>query len=146
MDKIDVEKLLLAGSPVFFPLTGYSMSPLFAGGRDKVVVVPIPNGYRFKRYDVVLYRRENSKLVLHRVYKVNANGIYLVGDNQSEIEGPLPEKQMRGIMTEAIRKGRKFSVNNFWYKCYSSLWMLIRPIRPAVLRILLKAKHKLKDS
>lgn len=144
MEKLDVEKMLLSGAPVFIPLTGYSMFPLFAGGRDKVYVEPIPEGYEFKRLDVVLYRREGSKLVLHRVYKVTEEGLFLVGDNQIEIEGPLPFKQARGIMTAALRKGKKFYVTSPLYRMYSFIWMTIRPIRPVVIKVLMRIKHPLK--
>lgn len=140
MAAIDVEKLLLAGSPVTFPLTGLSMFPLFVGGRDRITVVPIPEGHKFKRLQVVLYRRPGDKLVMHRIYKVKPEGLYLVGDHQTEIEGPLSTDQVRGIMTEAIRKGKKITTKDFTYRLYSFVWMLIRPFRFKALRILLKIK------
>ena len=130
MEKIDVEMKLLSGQSVLIPLTGTSMCPLFVGGRDLLHIALIPIEYKFKRLDIILYRRKDSILVLHRVYKVRKEGLYMVGDNQTEIEGPLPYSQVRGIMTEAIRKGKKITVRDFPYKLYSWFWMLVRPLRP----------------
>ncbi len=144
MAKLDVEKTLMAGLPVTFPLTGMSMNPLFMGGRDYITAEPVPEGYKFKRLDVVLYRREGSVLVLHRIYKVKPEGLYLVGDHQKEIEGPLPYKQVRGIMTSAIRKGKTLTLNEKWYKLYSWGWMLIRPFRLPILNLYVKIKLKVK--
>lgn len=144
MAKLDVEKMLIDGIPVTVPLSGMSMTPLFMGGRDFINVEPIPEGYKFKRLDVILYRREGSVLVLHRIYKVKPEGLYLVGDHQTEIEGPLPYSQVRGIMTGAIRKGKQLTLNEKWYKLYSHGWMLIRPFRLPILNLYIKIKLKVK--
>lgn len=69
---------------------GYSMYPLFVPGRDYAVITHIEPD-KLKKGDVVLYRRHDNTgiLVLHRICRIDKNGFYMVGDNQSEIEGPL---------------------------------------------------------
>lgn len=127
--KQDIEALLLQGSAVQFKPQGYSMYPLFVPGRDQAVVAPVDPG-RLKRGDVVLYRRDESILVLHRIWKHTGDQFYLVGDNQKEIEGPLRPDQMRGILVEIIRNGKRFSVKNPIYRILSALWLRLRPLRP----------------
>ena len=127
--KQDIEDLLLQGRAVQFKPQGYSMYPLFIPGRDQAVVVPVDLG-RLKRGDVVLYRRDESILVLHRIWKRRGDQFYLVGDNQKEIEGPLRQDQMRGILVEIIRNGKQFSVENPIYRILSTLWLRLRPLRP----------------
>lgn len=125
----DIETLLLQGNTVQFSPQGYSMYPLFVPGRDQAVVAPIGTK-KIKRGDVVLYRRDGSILVLHRIWKCKGDGFFLVGDNQKEIEGPLRSDQMRGVLVEIIRKNRHFSVDNPTYRFLAALWLLLRPIRP----------------
>ena len=127
--KQDIEALLLQGRAVQFKPQGYSMYPLFIPGRDQAVVTPVDPAL-LKRGDVVLYRRDESRLVLHRIWKHRGDQFYLVGDNQKEIEGPLRPDQMRGILVEIIRNGRKFSVKNPIYRILSAFWLRLRPLRP----------------
>lgn len=143
-EKIDIEELLRQGKTVQLKPMGSSMCPLITPGRDEAVIAPIANS-RPKRGDVVLYRRVESILVLHRIWKCKKDGYYMVGDNQCEIEGPLSGEQIKGIMIAVVRKGRRISVKNLWYRLGSGLWLLMRPIRPAVSKvvwgILRKVRH-----
>lgn len=127
--KIDIEQLLKDGHPIQIKPQGYSMYPLFVPGRDEAIIEPVqPEDLR--RNDVALYRRDESILVLHRILKVTTDGFYLVGDNQSEIEGPLRPDQFRGRLTTVIRNGHTISVHNPIYRLLTSLWLFLRPVRP----------------
>lgn len=70
---------------------GISMLPLIRPAQDKVVLI---EPLSIKKQDIVLYRRNDGKFVLHRVMYIK-NGEYLMcGDNQSSLE--------RGIRIENI--------------------------------------------
>lgn len=146
--KQDIEKLLALGNAVQFKPQGYSMYPLFVPGRDEAVVAPV-GANRLKRGDVVLYRRDKSILVLHRIWKRKGDLFYLVGDNQREIEGPLRPDQIKGILVQVIRKGRQFSAGNIIYRTLAGIWLWLRPMRPFLSHIvagckrILGSKHKL---
>lgn len=131
----DIEQILLQGNNIQIKPQGYSMYPVIVPGRDEAVVEPAEDS-KLKRGDVVLYRRvaENAEhiLVLHRIWKVKPEGIYLVGDNQKEIEGPLMRSQIKGIMAGMYRKGKYISVRNPWYRLLTGGWLILRPIRPIV--------------
>lgn len=131
VEKKDVEALLIAGETVQFKPSGYSMYPLLVPGRDEVVVAPVGE-HRLRRGDVVLYRRKDSILVWHRIWKVKEDGFYLVGDNQKEIEGPLEREQILGITKGMIRKGKYFSYDKTSYRMAAGLWLFLRPLRPAI--------------
>lgn len=133
----DIEKLLKEGNCIRFKPQGYSMYPVLVPGRDEVIVAPIEDGQALKRGQVVLYRRYKSNgekdiLVLHRIWKINEQGIYLVGDNQKEVEGPLQTTQMLGIATTIYRKGCEISTDNFWYRLFIGIWLFLRPVRPVI--------------
>ncbi len=128
--KIDIEQLLREGKMIQTAVNGYSMYPTLVPGRDSVVIEPLDG--RPGRGDVVLYRRDGGILVLHRVWKAGPDGYYMVGDNQTQVEGPLREDQLRGKMVAFVRKGRQCAVRSVPYRLYAALWLRMRPIRHKV--------------
>lgn len=139
-NKVDIEALLASGESVQFAPQGWSMYPLIVYGRDQVIVAPA-DGHKLRRGDVALYRRDGSVLVLHRVWRVSADGIWFVGDNQKAVEGPLRPDQVRGVMTAVLRKGKYISVTDASYRFLSGLWLLARPLRPVLSKIAAFLKH-----
>ena len=132
---VDLEALLAEGKRIQIHPEGFSMYPLLVPGRDEVILEKT-DPKTAKRGDVLLYRRKEGILVLHRVYRHDDTGFYMVGDHQKEIEGPLFEEQIRGKMTAFIRCGRPVSVKNPWYVIYSRLWLFLRPFRPAIEQVI----------
>ena len=101
----DIEQLLKNGSAVKLKPQGYSMYPLFLPGRDEAVIEHcVPS--ELHRGDVILYRRVQGILVLHRICRITRDGFYLVGDNQTEVEGPLSPEQIHGKLTGVVRNGK----------------------------------------
>lgn len=130
----DVEQLLKEGNIIKIQPQGYSMYPLFIPGRDEALIEQVPC-QKLRRGDVVLYRRDHGILVIHRICRIDDNGFYMVGDNQSEIEGPLRPDQIRGRMIGFIRNEKKYSVKNPIYRFFSGLWLILLPLRPFCFRI-----------
>ena len=128
---VDIERLLAQGQSIQIQPQGYSMYPMFVPGRDSAVIEQA-DASRLKRSDVVLYRRESGILVLHRICRIREDGFYFVGDNQSEVEGPLRGSQIKGILSGFIRNGKYISVRNPLYRIASRLWLFLRPLRPAL--------------
>ena len=65
----DIEQLLKNGSAVKLKPQGYSMYPLFLPGRDEAVIEHcVPS--ELHRGDVILYRRVQGILVLHRICRI----------------------------------------------------------------------------
>ena len=135
----DIEKLLKEGNNLNIKPQGYSMYPVLIPGRDEAIIEPV-KGKKLRRGDVVLYRRDKNVenggiLVLHRIWKVKTDGIYLVGDNQKEIEGPLRQDQMKGIMVGMNRKGKYIPVTNPVYRVATGGWLMLRPVRPYIAKV-----------
>ena len=105
------------------------MYPLFIPGRDEAVIAPC-RAETLHRGDVVLYRRDQSILVLHRIWKIRKDGFYMVGDNQTVIEGPLRPDQIRGKLIACCRNGREFSTRNPFCRMLTGFWLAFRPFRP----------------
>ena len=132
--QIDLEQLLKDGNIIRIHPQGYSMYPLFLPGRDEALIESVCAD-ACKKNDVVLYRRDHSILVLHRICRIAPEGIYMVGDNQSEVEGPLRPDQIRGKLVGFVRNGKNFSVKNPLYRFLSFLWLTMLPIRPVCFRL-----------
>ena len=144
MERVDIEKLLQDGNAICIKPQGYSMYPVLVPGRDEVIIEPVA-GKKLRRGDVVLYRRkagtEDGILVLHRIWRVKPDGFYLVGDNQSEIEGPLLAEQIKGIMVAMNRKGNYIPVVNPVYRVLTGIWLWLRPLRPVISKTVAAVKR-----
>lgn len=129
----EIEPLLKAGACIQIYPQGYSMYPFIDPRRDEVVLAGIEEGSALRRGDVVLYRRENGMLVLHRIYKIGQDGLYLLGDHQTAIEGPVRREQVKGKMTGMVRDGRYMDVGNPGYWMLSVVWLWLRPARRVIM-------------
>ncbi len=78
---------------------------------------------------------------MHRIWRARPDGYYMVGDNQTEIEGPLQREQIRGILIGVEHKGKYFSVRNPLYRCLAWLWLVLRPVRTPISRAAYVVKH-----
>ncbi len=131
--KADVVKMLGEGLSVRIFPEGYSMYPMFVPGRDEAVIGGV-DPKKLRRGAVVLYRRESGILVLHRILRKGKEGFFMVGDNQTQVEGPLQESQIKGVLLAFVRKGRYIPVSHPVYVLASHLWLLLRPVRNPIMQ------------
>lgn len=127
------ESYLKQGKQLQIAPTGDSMYPFLLNGRDQVVL-SLPTR-ACKRGDICLFRRENGLYIVHRVHHRNQKGIYMVGDHQVSLEGPLKEEQIVAVAVAIVRKGHRIDVNNKQYLFLVQVWFLLRPLRPAIITI-----------
>ena len=121
-----MQEQLALGQSVQFTPQGISMKPMIQGGRDQVILSPLPE--RLKKYDLPLYRREDGHFVLHRIVKVGET-YTCIGDHQLVFETGVRREWMIALATGFIRKGKYHSTDSFGYKVYCRLWHWTRPIR-----------------
>ncbi len=131
------ERLAREGAVQFTP-NGISMRPMLEGGRDPVILVPLPE--KLKKYDLPLYQRENGQYVLHRIVKVGES-YTCIGDNQFVAEPGLRREQMIALVSRFVRKGREYSVDSLRYRIYCRFWHFSRPIRHFFRRVLGRIKR-----
>ena len=81
---------------------------------------------------MALYRRSSGILVIHRIFRHDADGFYFVGDNQTAVEGPIKAEQIIGVMTVLERNGRSISTDSIIYRAVCMIWLWMRPIRRPV--------------
>lgn len=117
------------------PVTGNSMWPMLAGGRDMVRLSRLDR--RVRPGDVVLYQRADGSHVLHRVIRAEASGgCVCCGDNQWERE-QVPEERMIAYVTAFCRKGCwRETAQSRSYRLYAWLWVTAFPARRSLLKLL----------
>ena len=137
-------ELLAQGKEVSLTITGNSMAPFMAHGRDEIMISP-PDGC-WKKGDMGFFRRINGQYVMHRVCRVDdAGNCFFVGDAQQSIEGPVRPEQIFGKITKVKRKGKWIGPGDFWWEFFEHVWINIIPLRPIcrkIYGILWKIKKK----
>ena len=87
-----LRELAEEGRVVSMLIAGSSMSPFLCHNRDYIYFTKPDRELR--RGDMVFYQRDTGQYVMHRIYKRKKDGYYMVGDAQTQIEGPLRRDQI----------------------------------------------------
>lgn len=124
--------IIKSGKDVSVTVTGSSMAPFLAHLRDSIIVSPPPR--QFHRGDMVFFQRQDSSYVMHRIHHLKEGKLYLVGDNQTEIEGPIDPEQVFGIVRKVIRNGKLLQKGDFWWDFFEKAWIRIVPLRSAAVK------------
>lgn len=122
-----------SGKIVSLRIAGSSMSPFLAHGRDYIYFTRPDRELRAG--DMVFYQRKNGQYVMHRIYKKKPEGYYIVGDAQTEIEGPVDRGQIFALIIKVKRKDRIIRPGDFWWEFFEHVWIRMIPLRRPAVRI-----------
>jgi hypothetical protein len=86
---------------------------------------------RARKYDILLYRRNNGKYVLHRVVGIGETGYIMCGDNQASLEPGITDAQIIGAVAAVWRGEKRIGVFSAPARIYQSLWCFM-PLRKSV--------------
>lgn len=114
-----LKELTEEGREVSMLIAGSSMSPFLIHERD-MIYFKKPDR-ELKKGDMVFFQRRSGQFIMHRIWKVRPEGYYIVGDAQTQIEGPVERDQIFARITKVRRKGsgwnREISGGNFLNMC-----------------------------
>lgn len=125
-----LRELAEEGRVVSMLIAGSSMSPFLSHNRDYIYFTRPDRELR--RGDMVFYQRDTGQYVMHRIYKKKTDGYYMVGDAQTQIEGPLRRDQIFALIIKVKRKGKIIRPGNFWWEFFEHVWIRIIPLRKVV--------------
>ena len=128
-----LKELVEEGHEVRLRIAGESMVPFLRNHRDEVFFCKPKKA--LKKGDIVFYQRESGQFVMHRIQRVKPEGYYIIGDNQTVIEGPVAKEQIFGVVTKVIRDGVKMEPGDFWWEFFEHVWIRILPLRRFVMRV-----------
>lgn len=114
-------------------ISGSSMAPFLVHERDSIIFSKPQR--ELQRGDMVFYQRETGQFVMHRILHVKPEGLYIVGDAQTEIEGPVNPKQVFAVVTKAQRKGKWIGPGDFWWWFFRTVWIRLVPVRKIILKL-----------
>ena len=121
------------GKDVSLLISGSSMTPFLVHHRDYILFGKPQR--KLRKGDMVFYQRTNGYYIMHRIFRVRPEGYYIVGDAQTDIEGPIKREQIFGLIKKVQRKGKWIDEHNFWWKFFEKIWINIVPLRPYILKI-----------
>ena len=125
--------LIEEGHEVNMVIAGSSMAPFLCNERD-CVYLKAPDG-KLKVGDIVFFQRPGGQYILHRICRIKKDGYYIVGDAQTQIEGPVSREQIFAVATAAKRKGKMIGHGDFWWDFFEKVWPRVIPLRPAIRRL-----------
>ena len=118
------------------PIAGTSMMPLLKEGRDRVELEPCSQE-RLKKGDVVLYKKNDGTLVLHRIIKTENREFFTVlGDHQFKNAERVNKSQMIAVACGFFIKGRYVTEKTRWYRLYKKIWLCNLNFRRIILAVL----------
>lgn len=142
----DLEALLDKMGFAVITCSGTSMLPFICNATDRIEIIK-NSGKNLKKRDIVLFKREDGTLVLHRILKITEKTFDACGDNTHiPLDSGVPLSSVLGIATGRFRgeKYTDFSTDHS-YRFSSFLWcasLFLRRIMLPVCRALLPVYHK----
>ncbi len=130
-----IEENIKSGKKVNLTVTGDSMYPLFKSRIDTVVLDKTKNP---GKYDIVFYKRDNGRYILHRILKEKKGAFVIAGDNETKKEYPVRKDQIIAKVTGFVRKGKSHSADELFYRVYAFVWVNLFPIRHIILKCAFK--------
>lgn len=122
-----IREALDENGEVSFVSAGRSMLPIIRDRQDTITLVKPKKAV--KPGDIVFYRRDNGKFVLHRVMFINSGMFVMRGDNQWDYEYNIRNDQIIGVLKCFERDGKVHNVTDRDYLMYVKLLPMIRFVR-----------------
>lgn len=118
------------------PITGTSMLPLLREGKD-LVEIEASGQKRLKKGDVVLYRKNDGTLVLHRIIKAENDNLFTVlGDHQFKNAEQVNKNQIIAVARGFLINGSYVDEKTRWYRIYKKIWLSSLTVRRCFLALL----------
>ena len=134
-----IEEVISFNGKIRLTVTGMSMYPLMRNRLDSVLLKKVD---RIKKYDILLYTREDNSYVLHRAVKINENTVDIIGDGEGRIEKDVPKERIIAVAQEIKRGKRIIKTDSILYKLYCRVWTLLIPVRVKMLNRYIKIRRK----
>ena len=87
------------------------------------------------RYELLFFVDADGQYVMHRICRIRQGDYYLIGDAQTEIEGPIKRNQIFALVTQVKRKGKWIRPGDFWWFFFAQIWIRVIPLRRFIIRM-----------
>ena len=127
-----VKSALSEGKSAKLTVTGYSMYPLLRSVSDCVL---LEKAEKLKKYDIVLFERDDGTYILHRIIKKKGDVLTIAGDNETKKEYPVMASSCVGKVTAFWREDKCYSKDVWWHIIYQRIWFAVFPIRKPLVKV-----------
>ncbi|MHB0999049.1 MAG: S24/S26 family peptidase [Armatimonadota bacterium] len=128
-----ISDILKQRQNVRFTTTGNSMWP-FLRHNDTIESAAVTG--TLHPGAILLAKLDDDSYVIHRLYRIDGDFLYLLGDSLSVPEGPLAHDAVIGEVL-SVQRGRHWRVmNRGWWRFLGVCWMSLFPCRKGLLRLL----------
>ncbi len=135
-----IENLISEGAVLSLCVSGSSMNPFLISRRDIVYIKSVSDA-DFKKFKMLLFRRSDGSLVLHRVVKVLPDlKLVMNGDAQNWTE-TIDASQAVAVVDEIERKGKRRKADSLYWNMINIIWHLLLPVRSVILRVWFKLRR-----
>ena len=135
--------LINNGSTVPLLVSGNSMSPFLVHHRD-MIFISKPND-KLKKGDIVFFKRLNGEYVVHRIHHFDKFGqLFIIGDGQTIIEGPVDPKQIFGIVNCIKRKNKVINKKSLYWIFFKYAWIRLIKVRRIIISVYTKIINEFK--
>lgn len=128
-----LRELTESGKEVTLVVAGSSMAPFLIHHRDSICFRKPDRDLR--KGDMVFFQQTDGAYVMHRICRIRDNAYYLIGDAQTEVEGPIRREQIFALITKIKRKGKWICPGNFWWFFFARVWIRVIPFRRLFIRL-----------
>lgn len=135
----EYEKLLEQGAELPLTVSGGSMLPFLAPERDCVYLKALNK--RPEVGDIVFYKRPNGQYVLHRLCRIEGDSLWLAGDAQDFVEGPVDIKCAFAYVTRVRRKGKEENPGTALWRFFAGPWLSTVGKRQKIMKIYGKVRR-----
>lgn len=136
-----IEEVLNNDGVIALGVTGGSMTPYLKHNRD-IVFIRRPDMNKLKKGQILLFKRSDGRLILHRVRKIlSDNRLLMNGDSQDWCE-EIKHDQIIGEAFKIQRKSKELSADSFEFRLWNVLWCPTRAVRPVIFKIIEKIKKR----
>ena len=134
-----IEEVIRFNGKIRLTVTGMSMYPLMRNRLDSVLLKKVE---QLKKYDIVLYTREDNSYVLHRIVNIKEDTVDIIGDGEGEIEKDVKKEKIIAVAQEIKRGKRIIKPDSAIYKLYCRVWTRLIPVRVKMLNKYIKIRRK----
>lgn len=118
-----IEEIVKSGGAVRLDVKGTSMMPLLRNEKDAVL---LKNPDNVRRFDVVLFRKADGRIALHRIVKIG-DFYTIIGDNQYSFDCGISQCDLIAKATEFHRGHHRISEKKI--RAFGAFWYSIYPMR-----------------
>ena len=86
-----------------------------------------------KEVSMMISGSSMNPFLIHHIDKEGK--LFIIGDAQIDMEGPIDKEQVFAIITKVKRKGKWIAPGDFWWEFFEHVWLHLIPFRRFLMKL-----------